>query len=140
MNADDLQRMYREAFAPWVQALDLVVEDVAQPETRILWRAGPDLVRAIDENGIVSGQATSAVADTVAVLSLFALTEKPRLVTTVDLHVNFLRPIFVGDVAVVARVLSSGRKTAAVRTEFFEPSKGKLAATATGAFMYLEDA
>ena len=133
------QVLLKEYFADWVRQLDMSFEKMTDQGARFRWAATPGLLRGADEGrpGVVCGQATSAVADTLSVLTLCALNEGFRDCTTADLHINFLRPLFDGEIEVDVTALSNGRRSATTRVEFRQSGSGKLAATATVAFIYL---
>jgi len=85
----------------------------------------------------VCGQAVAAAADTCSVVTLAALKGAFRPCTTVDLTTHFMRPLSEGDVEIEITALSNGRRMATTRAEFRSPG-GKLAATATCAFAFLD--
>ena len=87
--------------------------------------------------GVVCGQAIAAAADTGSVVTLAALNGTFRPCTTVDLTTHFMRPLPEGDVEIAITALSNGRRMATTRAEFRSPG-GKIAATATCAFAFLD--
>lgn len=137
---DEAHDLLRRAFAPWVQALQLRAVrfdadggDFVLPASEAVCRAAPD------GPPILCGQAIAAAADTVSVLALSALNGRYRNLTTVDLTCHFLRPLGLGDTAIRLTALSNGRRMATTRAEFRPAAGGKLGATVTCAFAYLED-
>lgn len=138
MAPSDLQDTFNQVFADWVKELDLKVVETAEKSISLKWNAGANLVRHVDPHRVVSGQAAMAVADTASVLAIFSINGGLKNCTTVDLHMNFLRPLFEGDIDVEVTALSAGRKTVTTRVEFRMSGSDKLAATATVAFMYLD--
>ena len=139
-----MRALLGEVFAPWVQALDLRPERVEAGGAVFTLPENPDLARGAGEDGapgagVLCGQAIGAAADTASVLTLSALNGRFRNCTTVDITTHFLRPLMTGDVEVRVTALSNGRRMATTRAEFRARGGGKLAATTTCAFVYLED-
>ena len=133
-----IQGFLDEAFAPWVKLLNLTVDALLADGASFTMPENEDLARGGGEGGgVISGQAVAAAADTCSVLALIAVNQAFRPCTTVDLTTHFMRPLPVGDVDIRVQVLSNGRRMATLRVECRGPS-GKLAATATLAFAYLD--
>jgi uncharacterized protein (TIGR00369 family) len=103
------QATLQEGFAPWVGELGLRVEHVGEDGARVRMPFSPRLCRAGD---IVCGQAFSALADTAAVLGLFAGDDAMTPCTTVDMTVQMMRPVSDDDVVATATVLRRGRSLA----------------------------
>ena len=132
------QALLGEVFAPWIQMLGLRVEEVGDGVVRFTLPGNADLSRGGGEGGgVVCGQAVAAAADTGSVVTLAALNGQFRPCTTVDLTTHFMRPLPEGDVEISITALSNGRRMATTRAEFRAPG-GKIAATATCAFAYLD--
>lgn len=131
----EMEALYAEAFAPWIQQLAIRPTQVTETGARFTLPENPDLAR---EGGIVCGQAIAAVADTVGVLTLAAKNGRYRQMTTVDMASNFLRPLMNGAVEVEATVLSNGRRMATVRIDFRQGDGGKIGATGTCVYAYLD--
>ena len=132
------QALLGEVFAPWIQMLSLRVEEVGDGVVRFTLPGNADLSRGGGEGGgVVCGQAVAAAADTGSVVTLAALNGTFRPCTTVDLTTHFMRPLPEGDVEIAITALSNGRRMATTRAEFRAPG-GKIAATATCAFAYLD--
>ena len=132
------QELLGEVFAPWVQALGLKIMAVEADGLSLILPGNADLSRGGGEGGgVVCGQAIGAAADTGSVVALSALNGKFRPCTTVDMTTHFMRPLPEGDVEIRITALSNGRRMATTRAEFRAPG-GKIAATATCAFAYLD--
>lgn len=132
------QALLADIFAPWVQALGLRVTAVEDAGARLLMPANPALTRGGGEgSGAVCGQAIAAAADSASVVSLAAHNGRFRPCTTVDMTTHYLRPLSEGDIEIAVTLLSNGRRMAATRAEFRSPG-GKLGATATCTFAYLD--
>ena len=132
------QALLGEVFAPWIQALGLRVDAVTDTGMRFTLPRNAELSRGGGEGGgVVCGQAIAAAADTGSVVTLCAINGQFRPCTTVDLTTHFMRPLAEGDVEIAIEILSNGRRMATTRAEFRAPG-GKLAASATCAFAYLD--
>ena len=86
----------------------------------------------------MSGQTLAAGADTAMVLALAAAmggTLKPC--TTVDLSVNYMRPVANADALLVAKVVKLGRSLAFCTCEVREAGGSKPAAFSTGTYAIL---
>ena len=108
-DAGALQRALAELFAPWVQALDLRVEEVGASRVTLRLPVTPALAR---QGGILCGQAMMAAADTAMALALIRHFGQFRPCTTVQLSSSFLRPVAGQDALVEARVLRAGKSLA----------------------------
>lgn len=134
------QALLGDVFAPWIQDLGLTVASVDEGGADFHMPGGARFVRSGGAGGgVICGQAVSAAADTASVVALATRNGRFRGCTTVDLTVHFMRPLPDGNVDVRVDVLSSGRRMAVTRAEFRAVGSEKIAATATCAFVYLED-
>lgn len=109
MDTPTLQAALPAYFAPWVQALGLVVQDspagsavVRLPQSDQLSRTG----------GMLCGQAMMAAADTAMVLALMRHFGAFRPCTTVQMNSSFLKPLSGQDALVEARVIRAGKNLA----------------------------
>lgn len=136
--AEAAQAFVDDVFAPWIRAMGLKVEAVGEEGLAMRLPANADLIRGGGAGGgVVCGQAVAAAADTGSVVTLAALNGEFRPCTTVDLTTHFMRPLPEGDVEIAITALSNGRRMATTRAEFRAPG-GKLAATTTCSFAYLD--
>lgn len=139
----DLRGLLSRYFAPWVQALALEPIDVTPSGAVFRLPCGPEVARSGgDGPPVLCGQAMASAADTASVLAITALNGRFRNCTTVDLTTHFLRPVLTEAAEVRVEALSNGRRMATTRVEVRPldgDAPGKLAATATCAFAYLED-
>lgn len=138
LSVDEAQAVLGDVFAPWIQVLGLRVVSVGEAGASFVMPGNADLSRRGGPGGgVVCGQAVASAADTASVVTLCALNGDFRPCTTVDLTTHFMRPLPEGDVEIAITALSNGRRMATTRAEFRAPG-GKLAATATCAFAYLD--
>ena len=135
---DDVQKLKSEICADWVNELSLDIVEILDKSARFTWHAQGGILRIVnDAEKIVSGQATMAIADTASFMTICALNQKMCNCTTIDMHSNFMRPLFEGDIDITVTAIAMGRKTVTTRSDFAMAGETKLAATATGVFMYL---
>lgn len=137
---DDGRALLRETFAPWVQMQGL--DPMSFSKTQARFRLPPVEATALQGGpgkGLVCGQAIAAAADTAVVLALSGANGRFRNCTTVDMSVNFLRPLPMGQNTVIVDIESNGRKMAVARVRVLAEGSEKPAALATATFMYLED-
>lgn len=126
-----LATILADAFAPWVQDLNLSVEDIGSDGITMRMPADARLSRI---GGIVSGQAMAAMADTTMVLALAAHFGGFRTVATVDIAMSFMRAVKSSDVLCEARVRRAGRSLAFVYAELRAADDSQIAAVANGTF------
>jgi uncharacterized protein (TIGR00369 family) len=131
--AEQAQAMLAEHFAPWVQALGLVYLEAGPARTLALLPLSDQLTRV---GGMICGQALAAAADTTAVMALCAHAGRLILPATVNLSLNFARPL-VGDAEIEARILRAGKTLAfadvMVRQRTADGAPGPLCAHGTSA-------
>ena len=128
----------KNVFAPWIQELRLEVREMNNENFEFYLPENDNLVRGGGEGPpVVCGQAIASAADTCSVLALTGFNKKFRNCTTVDMTSHFMRPLMNDGIEIKVKVLSSGRKMAVVQSSF-KNSSGKLAATATCTFAFLD--
>lgn len=135
MDAADLQTTLDGIAADYTRRLGLRVVSVASDGATLSLPVGPDLVHA---GGVVCGQALLAAADTAMLVAMIAVQGRFRPMTTVQLGLNFLKPVpkDAGAVVVNARVLRSG-KTLSYGSIDFMLEGGALVAQATTTYSLL---
>lgn len=85
-------------------------------------------------NGIAHGGAIASLIDTATAFATLSLMEPNERSTTIDLTINFLRPLISGEALASAKVVRAGRRIIVVSAEVFDDS-GKLAATALSTYI-----
>ena len=111
----EARRILGEVFAPWVQDLQLTVEQFEfEPAGAADWQPGailrlPFSERICRNGGVVSGQALMAFADTAMVIANLAANRGYRQMTTVDQTTHFMRAVTASDVLADARIVRLGR-------------------------------
>ncbi len=122
-------------FAPWVLACGITVDEVGADTARLRIPFSAQLCRV---GGIMSGQTLASGADTAMVLALSAaMGGVLNPCTTVDMNVNYMRPITGADAILQAKVKRLGRSLAFCSVEISEAGSGKPAAFATGTYAIL---
>jgi uncharacterized protein (TIGR00369 family) len=106
IEADTLTAALRDWFAPWVQALNLQVEQFEDGAVTLRLPQSADLCRI---GGMVCGQALMAAADTAMVLAVVTRLGNRQPMSTVQLNTSFLKPLVNQDALVTARVIRAGK-------------------------------
>ena len=141
---EEARRVLRDVFAPWVQDLDLSIEDIEfnRPPIAADWQPGailrmPFSERLCRNGGIVCGQALMAFADTAMVIANLAANRGYRPITTVDQTTHFMRAVTASDVLADARVVRMGRTMSFGRVTLSSASDNKPVAMVSSAFAML---
>lgn len=124
-------KIFRDNFAPWVQALDLNVVSIDTEHVLVRMPLGDHLARV---GGIVSGQALAALADTAMVLAAIGHTGSARPFATTDLHTQFLRPGVGSAILCRANVVRAGKALVFARAQMHQADDDRIVATATATF------
>ena len=132
--AADAAKVLADNFAPWVLALGIRVDTVGPERATLRIPADPKLCRV---GGIMCGQALASGADTAMVIALAVAQGGLKPLTTVDMTVNFMRPITSADALLDARVMRLGKTLAFCTCEISPAGGGKPAAFATGTYAIL---
>ena len=131
MTPEDAQRWLAEAFAPWVQALELTIEDIGPKGARLSMPVRPALNRM---GGIVCGQSLAAMADTAMVFACAGHYGEMRPVATTTLDTHFLKPASGARILCDAEVVRAGKAVLFTRATLSALPDGKPVATATATF------
>jgi len=134
MDHATLQAALPAYFAPWVQALDLRVEDHGEGSVTLRLPQSDQLSRV---GGMLCGQAMMAAADTAMVLALIRHFGAFRPCTTVQLNTSFLKPLSGQDALVEARVIRAGKSLAFGEIDIRGAQDGKSACRATTTYALL---
>lgn len=96
-------------------------------ELRMEFEIGPEFCHSVD---IVQGGIVTAMLDAPMACAVLAAEPQHRLrVSSIDIHVSFLRVARAGRFAAIATIVKSGRTIAFLKAELFD-AKGDLVATA----------
>jgi uncharacterized protein (TIGR00369 family) len=134
MNADTLNAALPQYFAPWVQALGLVVETLDADSVTLRLPQSDQLSRV---GGMLCGQAMMAAADTAMVLALIHHFGEFRPCTTVQLSSSFLKPLSGQDALVQARVIRAGKALAFGEIDIRGANDGKSVSRASTTYALL---
>jgi len=110
---------------PFARLLDLQLE-AATPGQAVMSLQIRDELR--QNLGVVHGGVTASLIDSAAAMAIVPLLAEDESATTVDLTINYLRPLRSGKVTATARVLRAGKRIIAVTADV-EDEAGDLAAT-----------
>ena len=132
MTAEQAQEILRENFAPWVQALGLLVEACDASHARLRLPFNQSLVRV---GGTICGQALMSAADTAMVIAICGSQGGFRPMATVSQNTSFMRAVAGADVEVVARVLKPGRTLVFGEVSMRAVGDERLAAHVTSTYM-----
>ena len=121
-------------FAPWVLASGITAEAVGAEGASLRIPFSDQLCRV---GGILCGQALLTGADTAMVIALAAASGGFKPCTTVDLTINFMRPIAKADAILDAKVMRLGKSLAFATCEIREADGTKPAAFSTGTYAIL---
>jgi uncharacterized protein (TIGR00369 family) len=132
LTPSDAQQILTDAFAQWVQDLNLTVASIDVSHCTLRMPLSDHLAR---HGGIVSGQALAALADTSAVLAAMGARGEFTPFATTDLHTQFLRPGTGTAILSHAEVIRAGRALTFVRVTQTSEDTGKPIATATVTLM-----
>jgi len=141
----EARRLLAEVFAPWVLDLNMSVEgfDFAPPPGGSAdWQPGailrlPFSERLCRNDGVISGQALMAFADTAMVIANVAANRGFRPMTTVDQTTHFMRAATASDVLADARVVRLGRTMSFGRVTLTGATDNKPVAMVSSAFAML---
>jgi uncharacterized protein (TIGR00369 family) len=129
-----LNAILDDKFAAWVLATGVRVHAVDEASAILRIPFADQLCRV---GGIICGQALLTGADTSMVLALSVASGGFKPCTTVDLTINYMRPITRADAMLTAKVMRAGKSLAFCTCEISDSETKKPAAFATGTFMML---
>ena len=87
-------------------------------------------------HGVLHGGAIASLIDTATAFAIVTQLTQPEKFTTVDLTVNYLKPLIEGKATAQARVVRSGRRLLTVTAEVCDDA-GSLAAIAVSTYIRL---
>jgi len=134
---DYLQRIISGEFAQLPIGEHLGFRIAAAEPGKVTLKGLPD-ERSYNLLKSVHGGWTAAVLDTAMALSNLTLLGADQTFTTIDIRINYLRPITVGtgEVKAIGNVLQSGRRLAYVEAKLLD-ANGKLLAHGTGSLLIM---
>ncbi|HEX8139861.1 MAG TPA: PaaI family thioesterase [Pyrinomonadaceae bacterium] len=131
---DEETRRLHEIFAevPYAHLLGMELEEVERGAATLTMEVRDELRR---NGGVTHGGAIASLIDSAAAFAIMTLLEPGKSTTTIDLTVQFLRPLLEGRARARARVLRSGRRVAVVSVEVTGQTEVLLATALTSYLM-----
>ena len=127
LTSDQIERISKALEqVPFAQLLGIELEEI---DTGVATMAMEVRAELKQNNGVVHGGAIAALIDTAAAFAVISVLPIDERATTVDLTVNYLRPLRSGRAGAIAKVVKAGRRVIAVSVEMTDEA-GKVAATA----------
>jgi uncharacterized protein (TIGR00369 family) len=130
MRADELQRLVDES--PLHRQLELRVSQVEGGKVVLDGRAGECHLHC-EGSEVTHGGIVATLLDAAATFALIALTGEDW--STVDLRVDYLRPLPGGPLRVSGEVVQAGRRIGRAGAVVVHPESGRECAMATGTFV-----
>ncbi len=121
---------------PYASLLGMKLDEVRRGSACISSQVNNSLKQ---NDGVMHGGAIASLIDTAAAFAVITVLDAGERATTVDLTVNYLRPLTKGRARASARVQRSGRRLIAVYAELVDDA-GNLAATALTTYLKLSKA
>jgi uncharacterized protein (TIGR00369 family) len=118
---------------PFAQLLAIELQDIASGTATLVLKVRKELTQ---NHGVVHGGAIASLIDTATAFAIISVLPQKEKVTTVDLTISYLRPVTVGQLKAVAKVVRAGRRLLTVSADVFD-SDGNLAATALSTYIKL---
>ena len=128
---DAAEALLGDIFAPWVQDLNLGVDAMTPQSATLRMPFDEELCRV---GGMICGQALLTGADTAMVIAICSALGGFKPFTTVDLTVNYMRPIANEDAVLKAKIMRQGRSMIFCNTEISGANSGKLSVFSTGTY------
>ncbi|MHB1413873.1 MAG: PaaI family thioesterase [Chloroflexota bacterium] len=122
--------------SPYYQLLGLRVEEIGEGRSRLRLSVGE---RFHQLQGAVHGGVAAAVADSCIGIAVLSLSEPGQRGVTVEMKINYLGPLYRGEVIGEGRVIHRGR-TLLVGEGELRDQDGRLVAKATATYMLLSPA
>jgi len=134
LSTEQVNAILAENFAPWVRATGILPETIGTDTVILRMPFSDHLCRS---GGNLSGQALVTGTDTAMVIALAVANGKFKPCTTVDLTINYMRPITKADALMEAKVMRLGKTLAFCTCEVREVGAEKPAAFSTGTYAIL---
>jgi acyl-CoA thioesterase len=127
--ADELRQKLKHI--PYANLLGIELQKVTPGTATLSLEIKEELKR---NNGIAHGGAIASLIDTATAFATLSVLNPDQRSTTIDLTINYLRPLIKGKATATAKVVRNGRRILAVSAEVFDES-GNLAATALSSYI-----
>jgi len=132
---EEQRRRIHEALetVPFAKLIGLELETIERGLAVMSLKIRADLKQ---NNGLVHGGAIASLVDTAMAFAIIPLLDEGERATTVDLTLNYLRPLTSGRARATARVLRTGRRVIAVSADVSD-ELSNLTATALSTYLRL---
>lgn len=135
ISAEHLERMHSILkTVPFAQLLGLEIVSASRGTATLRMTIRNELTQ---NYGLLHGGAMASLIDTATAFAIVSQLTSPERFTTVDLTVNYLRPITSGSASCEARVIRSGKRLLTLSAEVHDDS-GHLAAVAVSTYIWLK--
>ncbi|MFN2532319.1 MAG: PaaI family thioesterase [Pyrinomonadaceae bacterium] len=124
------------AAVPFAQLLGIRLQNVGFGRAVLAMEVTDKLKQ---NDGIVHGGAIASLIDSATAFAILPLLGEGERTTTIDLTINFLRPLSSGSATATATLLRAGRRIISVSAEVHN-DEGKLVASALSTYLRLEAA
>ena len=118
---------------PFVQLLGLELENIERGKATLRLELRDELMR---NGGIIHGGVIASLIDSASAFAVMSQLEPGKSTTTIDLTIQYLRPLTKGVMRAHARVLRAGRRVAVVSVDVTNEAE-VLAATALTSYLML---
>ncbi|MBA3804284.1 MAG: PaaI family thioesterase [Acidobacteria bacterium] len=118
---------------PFVQLLGIELEEIERGAATLRLELRDELMR---NGGITHGGVIASLIDTASAFAVMSQLEPGKSTTTIDLTIQYLRPLTEGVARAHARVLRAGRRVAVVSVDVTNDAE-VLAATALTSYLML---
>jgi acyl-CoA thioesterase len=116
---------------PFAKLLGIEVVEIGSGYAKLSLEITEDLKRNF---GIVHGGAIASLIDSATAFATLSLIEPGQRSTTIDLTIQFLRPLSSGHAVAEATVIRAGRRVLSVSANVYDEG-GKLVATALSTYI-----
>lgn len=118
---------------PIASLIGFTIKSVQSGEAVIEFEMNEDHTNSM---GTLHGGVFCTIADTAMGVAFFTLLEKGETLSTLELKINYLRPVWGGKLLAVGKVVKKGRLTGFVECDVIDES-GQLVARASSTYMAL---
>ena len=118
---------------PYVRLLGIELEEIERGSATLRLELRDELKR---NGGITHGGVIASLIDSASAFAVMSQLEPDKSTTTIDLTIQYLRPLLKGQIRAHARVLRAGRRVAVVSVDVFDDAQ-MLAATALTSYLVL---
>ncbi len=118
---------------PFWSLLDMELVDIRKGWAKVKL---PFAEKLLHPMGVVHGGAIFSVADSAVAMALVGMTRKGETIATVEMKINYLKPINGGEIVAEAKIVNKGSRIALGEVEVTN-GKGDLVAKALATYMII---